>query len=260
MTGITMIFFSLATQNLVGQISTPETRARNFSNYMLTTSAANLLGPLLAGFSIDHSSHARTCLYSSLLMLVPITMLLTRGSSLPGGTRRIEKGGGGIRAMLADPAVRRTLITGSLINTGVNLFQWYMAVYGHSSDLSASSIGMLLAMNSAAAFVVRFLLPRLIATFGESVLLANAFFVGATSLALIPIFHNVIALGLISFVFGFGMGAGQPIVIMLMYTNSRDGRSGESLGLKFMTNQLTKLVSPIVFGAIASGFGLVAMF
>jgi hypothetical protein len=47
---------------------------------------------------------------------------------------------------------------------------------------------------------------------------------------------------------------------MLMYANSRDGRSGEALGLKVMTNQLTKLVAPVLFGAIASGLGLLAMF
>jgi len=56
------------------------------------------------------------------------------------------------------------------------------------------------------------------------------------------------------------MGCGQPIVIMLMYSNSRDGRSGEALGLKVTTNQLTKLVSPVLFGAIASALGLFAMF
>ena len=34
----------------------------------------------------------------------------------------------------------------------------------------------------------------------------------------------------------------------------------EALGLKFAINQLTKLISPIVFGAIATGFGLLPMF
>jgi MFS family permease len=262
MTGFAVIFFNLATQNLVGLLSTPETRARNFSNYMLVNSASSLMGPLLGGFSIDHSDHATACLVLSALTLIPITMLLTRGGGLPAGTRPHAKAGsgGGVRAMLADPVVRRTLITGSLLNTGINLYQFYMPVYGHSIGLSASSIGIVLAMNSAAAFVSRFMLPKLIARFGESRMLRYAFVAGAASLTLIPLFGSAVALGAISFAFGLGMGCGQPIVIMLMYSNSRDGRSGEALGLKFTTNQLTKLISPVLFGAIATALGLWPMF
>jgi predicted MFS family arabinose efflux permease len=162
--------------------------------------------------------------------------------------------------MLTDPAVRRTLITGSLLSAGLNMYQIYMPVYAHSIGLSASAIGVILAMNSSAALVSRFGLPRLIREFGEERLLAYAFFLGAASLVLIPVFRIPALLAFISFWFGLGMGCGQPIVIMLMYSNSRDGRSGEALGLKVMTNQLTKLVAPVLFGAIASGLGLLAMF
>lgn len=264
LTGFASIFFNLSIQNLVGLLSKPEQRPRNFANYMLVTAVANLLGPLVAGFSIDHSDHARTCLVIALLALVSITMLLVRGGALPGGTRRPSKersgGGGGARAMLRDPDVRRTLAAGMLINVGINLFQVYLPVYGHSVGLSASSIGIVLAMYSAAAFIVRFGLPWLLRRFGEQRLLGYCFYAGAAALALIPLFRDAVPLAMVAFLLGLGMGCGQPIVIMLMFSNSRDGRSGESLGLKFTTNQLTKLVSPVLFGALASGLGLLPMF
>jgi MFS family permease len=162
--------------------------------------------------------------------------------------------------MLADPVVLRTLITGGLLNSGLNLFQVYLPVYGHSIGLSASAIGTVLAMNSAAAFVVRFGLPQLIRKFGEARILATAFFAGAGCLTLFPVFHQAAALALLAFGFGLGMGGGQPIVLMQMFSNSRDGRSGEALGLKFTANQLTKLVSPVIFGAVATAIGLSPMF
>lgn len=261
LTGLGLIFINLGTQNLVGLLSTPENRAKNFSNYTLSTSAANLLGPLLGGFAIEHFGYSSTCLYLALLSLGPVSMLLAYGRAFPGGTRAPGKGAGsGVRAMLADPQVRQMLVTGSLINAGINLYQVYMPVYAHSVGLAASTIGIVVAMNSAAAFVARFMLPRLISRFGEQRLLAYVFFVGASALTLIPLFHNAVALGLISFLFGLGMGCGQPIIIMLMFSNSKDGRSGEALGLKFTTNQLTKLVSPVVFGVIATALGLFPMF
>ncbi len=261
LTGLGVIFINLGTQNLVGLLSTPENRARNFSNYTLSTSAANLLGPLIGGFSIEHFGHVSTCLYLALLSLGPLTMLLAGGRHMPGGTRRSGKGSsGGVRAMLADAQVRRMLVTGSLINAGINLYQVYMPVYAHSIGLPASTIGIIVAMYASAAFVARFALPGLIRRFGEQRMLAHVFFVGASGLALIPLFHNAVTLGLVSFLFGLGMGCGQPIIIMLMFSNSRDGRSGEALGLKFTTNQLTKLLSPVLFGSIATALGLLPMF
>jgi MFS family permease len=152
------------------------------------------------------------------------------------------------------------LATGALVNAGVSLYQFYMPVYAHSIGLSASAIGMVLAMSSAAAFIVRFGLPQLLAKFGEERLLSYAFYIGAASLALIPFFHNPLLLAMVSFTLGIGTGCGQPIVTMLMFTTSKAGRSGEALGLKFTTNQLTKLVTPIVFGAVASAFGLFPTF
>lgn len=260
MTGLAVIFINLATQNLVGLLSAPDRRARNFSNYTLTMSAGNFLGPLAGGFSIDHFGHGDTCLALAGLALMQIAMLVMRGKALPGGTRRAGKSAGGIRTMLADPFVRRMLVTGSLINVGLNLYQVYMPVYAHSIGLSASAIGMVLAMNSTAAFVARFALPQLIRKFGEQRLLAHAFFIGAAGLTLIPLLHGAALLALTSFLFGLGMGCGQPIVIMLMFSNSKDGRSGETLGLKFTTNQFTKLVGPVLFGGIATALGLLPMF
>ena len=115
-------------------------------------------------------------------------------------------------------------------------------------------------MNAAAAFVVRLVLPRMIARFKEERLLAYAFYVGATALMLMPFFRSAVMLGTISFVFGLGMGCTGPIVTMLMFGSSPPGRSGEALGLKVTVNHLTKVVSPVIFGSIAGTFGLFAVF
>lgn len=260
LTGLSVIFINLATQNLVGLFSTPDNRTRYFSNYTLTMSTGQLLGPLVAGFSVEHIGHTDAFLALVAVSVAQMTLLAVRGGRLPGGTRKPGKSSGGIRAMLADPQVRRMLITGSLLNVGINLFQVYMPVYGHAIGLSASTIGMILAMNSTAAFASRFALPRLIRRFGEQRMLVYAFVAGAVGLALIPLFHIAVVLACVSFAFGLGMGCGQPIIIMLMFSNSKDGRSGEALGLKFTTNQMTKLASPVLFGAIATALGLLAMF
>jgi MFS family permease len=136
----------------------------------------------------------------------------------------------------------------------------YLPVYGHAVGLSASVIGIVVAMNASAAFVSRALLPQMIAILKEKKVMALSFTFGAVALLLIPFFENAVALGMLAFMFGLGMGAGQPVVTMLIFQYSPAGRSGEGIGLKMTTNQLTKLVSPIAFGAVASAVGLLPMF
>ena len=47
---------------------------------------------------------------------------------------------------------------------------------------------------------------------------------------------------------------------MLIFQFSPAGRSGEAIGLKITTNHLTNMVSPIIFGGIATALGLAPMF
>lgn len=258
--GLTTAIFNVTLQNLVGLLSEPQLRARNFSNYSLCKSTSDFLGPLIAGFSIEHSGYGMACLYVALMTFMPVAILALRKDPLRADASRAAHRSGGLGAMLAVPGVKKVLATSSLLNTGQDLYQFYMPVYAHSLGMAASTIGLILAMNSTAAFVVRMALPRLVARFKEEKLLAYAFYVGAASLLLVPLFQNAVILAMISFVFGLGMGCGGPIVTMLMFSSSRDGRSGEALGLKVMVNHLTKMVSPVVFGAIGSALGLFPMF
>ena len=191
---------------------------------------------------------------------MPLAMLAVWGGALPGGTGRVRQAGGGIRAMLATRGVGRTLATSSLLQTGQDLFQFYLPVYANGVGLSASAIGVVLAMNSAAAFVVLLILPRLIARFKEDRVLAGAFFVGAASFMLVPFFSSGTLLALIAFAYGLGMGSGQPIVTMQMFSNSAAGRSGEALGLRMTVNHLTRVIGPVIFGFIGSALGLPAVF
>ena len=258
--GLSLSIYNVSLQNVVGLMSTPESRTRNFSNYSLSNSIGSFAGPLIAGFSIEHIGYPAAFLPLALLALMPLGMLVFWGNALPKGTGRARREGGGLLDMLATKGVGKTLATSSLLQTGQDLFQFYLPVYAHGAGLSASAIGVVLAMNSAAAFVVRLILPRLIAKYQENKVLAGAFFAGALSFMLVPFFSSSTALSLLAFAFGLGMGCGQPIVTMQMFSNSAAGRSGEALGLRMTVNHLTRVFGPVIFGFVGSAFGLAAVF
>jgi MFS family permease len=259
MNGLLFAFSGASLQNLVGLLSRPETSARNFSNYSVLISSTGFFGPLLAGFSIDHSGHAVACLYLVLMSFVPAALLAIWGGVLPRGSRTAAPAGS-VWEMLADSGLWRVMATGSLVVSGIDLFQIYMPIYGHTVGLSASAIGVVLAMFSASAFVVRLFLPRLIFRLTEEKVLAFSFFIGAASFLLVPFFQSAVALALISFAFGLGMGCGQPITLMMTYGNSTQGRSGEAMGLRVTVNHMTRVIVPVVFGSVGSLFGLLPVF
>ena len=258
--GLSFAFFFVTLQNLVGIMSNSNNRTQNFNNFALVGSVVNFVSPMMVGFSIDHSGHVNVCLYLALLSLVPLMMLAVWGAALPGGNRNAAKSTGSILKTIADPGVWRVLVTSSLLMSGIDLFQFYMPVYGHSIGLSATAIGVVLGMFAAAAFMVRLVLTRLIAWLDEEKVLAIAFFLGAVSFMLVPFSNSVVILALLAFVFGLGIGCGGPIVTLLTFSNSEPGRSGEALGLRMTVNHLTRVVSPVAFGAIGSAFGLFPVF
>ena len=223
-------------------------------------SAANFVGPLIAGFTIDHSRYAMACLYIAIFSMAPSLMLLVRGSGLPEGERHETPATGGIETLLAEPGIKKLLAASGLLLTGQDLYRVYMPVYGHDIGLSATDIGIILAAFPAASFFVRLILQYLISIFKEERLLAVAFYVTAVCLLLMPLFTTTLMLSVVSFILGLGIGCSQPIITMLMFSNSPKGRSGEAMGLRMTVVHFTRLLGSVVFGAIGSAFGLLPMF
>jgi MFS family permease len=257
--GLLSALFGAPLQHLVGLQSAPQDRAKNYSHFSLVVSCSGFAGPLLAGFSIDHVGPHFSCLGMALLLLAPAMMLVFRGGVLPRGTGSPQQAGS-VRLLLSESGLWRVLATSSLVVAGVDLFQVFMPIYGHSIGLSASSIGIILAIYYSAAFVVRFLLPLLIERFTGGKVLAYAFFIGTISFLLVPFLKSIVILCVVSFFFGLGMGCGQPITMMMTFSNSTQGRSGEAMGLRVMVNNLTRMVGQVLFGSIGSAFGVPLVF
>jgi MFS family permease len=259
MYGLLSAFVGTPVQNLVGLQSELQDRAKNYSNLSLVVSVAGFIGPLLAGFSIDHAGPDVACLSLVLLLLVPAVMLVVWGGILPSGTLA-AKPTGSVRILLSESGLWRVLAASSLVVTGIELFQVFMPIYGHEIGLSASAIGILLGTCSLAAFTIRIFLPSLIKRFTVEGVLAYSFLIGAAAFLLIPFFKSVVILSLVSFVFGVGTGCGVPITMMMTFSNSAQGRSGEAMGIRVTCNNLARVIGQIVFGSIGSAFGVFTVF
>jgi MFS family permease len=260
--GLSIAFYHVTLQNLVGVLSKPEQRARNFSNFSLVGATTNFVGPLIAGFSIDHFGHAIASLVIVSISAAAFVALPLGWRVLPGPQRRraAVAAARAAAAMPADPGVWRMLTASAMVQLGTDLFQFYVPIYGHENGMSASAIGSVLASFAAAAFVVRIFLPRLVRQAQPDRVLMYSFYAGALGFIIVPFFHHVGLLMLAAFVFGLGMGCGTPLTVMLMFDRSAEGRSGRTLGIRLTTTNAVRVLGPMVFGAIGTAFGVPPVF
>ena len=260
-TGLGFILGQVAFQSLVGTLGDGIARTRNFNNYALIVAVADFVGPVFAGFSIDHGGHVLTYLFLGLLSTTSIIAIIALAKRVPRHHKPAPAPAGQrMMDLFRDADMRRVLIAGAVVMTGIDLFQLYIPLYGHQIGLSASAIGMVLGAAAAATFVSRALLPLLVRRYSEEQTLLYALFLAASMFTLIPLFTSAIVLAVICFALGLGMGLGQPLTVILCYRYSPAGRGGESLGLRIAINNAMHVIVPALFGAVGAVFGLAPVF
>ncbi|MCC7486771.1 MAG: MFS transporter [Burkholderiales bacterium] len=259
--GASHMMYNLATQNLVGSLGGAGAHTRNFSNYALAMAVGSSVGPLAAGFSIDRIGHATSYLVFAMLPLVP-ALIMARARNVVAGPRgKTEEEQAVIASsLLANPALRGTLIGGAVATTGQDLFQFYMPIYCHNAGLPASAIGVVLAMSGIAAFFVRIWLPDLVKRWGPDRVFTTSLYISAGSFLLVPLFSDAWMLAAVSLMLGLSMGCAQPVTLMLIFSRAPEGRSGEALGVRVTINQVTHIVVPLMFGSLGTLFGVAPVF
>jgi sugar phosphate permease len=126
--------------------------------------------------------------------------------------------------------------------------------------LSASQIGIVLSTFSVAAFVVRIWMPAIVNRLGAERVFVVSMFAAAITYLAVPFITHMALLCLVVFILGLGTGCGQPLSLSLIYDRAPKGRSGEAIGVRATLNNFTHMVTPLLFGAVGSAFGVAPVF
>jgi len=258
--GAGFILTQVAMQSLVGSLGSGAARIRNVNLYALIVSTSDLMGPIIAGFSIDHIGYVPTYLVLAAPGVVAVLVVFFMFGRMAHAAGGVDRSGQRMADLFRIGHLRRMFLTSALVMTGLDLFQLYLPLHGHSIGLSASAIGIILGAFAAAGFVTRVLMTVLVRRFGEERALGYSMYLAACTFFMIPLFDNVIVLGVVCFVLGLGMGLGQPLTVILTYNYAPAGRHGEGLGLRIAINNSMHVAVPALFGAIGTMFGLAPVF
>lgn len=258
--GTGFVFFNVAVQNLAGGYGPPSERTRNFSVLALGYSGGHLIGPPIAGMAIDYLGYGAAYLCFAAMTVVTVSVLACCRDLESVRHAATETASRKVLDLLRLPALRRAVIAGGLVATGQDLYTFYVPIYGNSIGLSASTIGIVLAMAAVATFVVRFLLPRLTQRYSIEGVLSAAMFAATALFLPFPFVTWVPVLCVLSFCIGLALGCGQPLTLNIAYNRSPPRRSGEAAGLRLTVNNVTHMVVPVAAGALGALLGVVPVF
>jgi MFS family permease len=259
--GMCYIFYTVTVQHLVGSFGEGHARTRNYSLFSLGVALTALFGPTTAGFAIDLIGHRSTYLLLAMLPALPILALLLFPSLLPRlHLKHQERQGQRVMDLVRDPPLRRALITAGLVETGLELFNFFLPIYGHFSGLSASQIGIAMGAFAMALLLVRGAMPMLARRTSEEAVLSGSLFLAAATALLFPLVSSFPLLTGLSFVLGLGLGCGSPLSMILAYNRAPAGRSGEAIGLRQTVNKATEVVMPLIFGSLSTAVGMPPVF
>ena len=258
--GLGNIFFHVSIHNLVGSLGADAERTRNFATFSLGISIAAFIGPSLAGITIDLAGFRPAFALLALVAAVPGLYFLLDRNVAARVRREARDGARSAFDLLAIPALRRTLIMSGVTLTGIELFSFYLPIYGRSIGLSPSLIGAVLSSYAVAGFIVRSFMHRLAQRYSEVGVLTGSLFVAAFAYLALPGLDDAWLLAAAAFALGLALGSAQPLTIILTYNCAPAGRSGEALGMRIMANKVTQIAVPLAFGGVGAALGGAAVF
>lgn len=260
--GIGHMIFQIAVQRQMG-LSAGEQRLRNFSWLSLSMATSGLLGPLLAGISIDYLGYRAVF---ALLAISPVICVFglyrvrnyLKTSHTPPAAASEKKQS--VTDLIASPKLRRVYTANMLLSSAWDTHMFVVPIFGVMVGLSATTIGLILASFAAATIVIRLALPLLQHRVRPWQLIHFALLATGLNFVLYPFFEQVWILMTLSFVLGLGLGSTQPSILALLQQNAPAGRAGEAFGLRMALINGCQVTLPLAFGALGAVIGVMPLF
>lgn len=225
--GLSFIITAMALTNAGAQIGKVEDRTRNLSLIDPGNSAGMALGPLVAGFGIDHFTWRGTFAMLAVLPALSLVLLATSRHLIPGGRGTGKPPSGHPLDFLRNPALRALIMAHLMISVTMEASHFAAPLHGTRAGLSASMIGTIISAAFVANFVSRSFVAVLMRQVGEAALVSAVFVIAGVSVAAFAHFTLPAALMVTAAGVGICHGMAIPIITSIAFTASPPGREGE---------------------------------
>ena len=259
--GVGHMIFQIAIQRQMGQ-GTAQEKLKNFSWLSLSMATSGLIGPLVAGITIDHLGHR---FVFALLALSPVACLIglfrMRKYLLASHTKSTTpKEKRSAMDLLAIPQLRRVFAANMLTSVAWDTHMFVLPIFGVGIGLSATTIGLIISCFAAATIVIRIGIPFIQRHLSPWKLIHITMVAAGLNYVIYPFFTQVWILMVLSFLLGLALGSTQPGILALLQQHAPPGRAGEAFGIRMALINTCQVTLPLTFGALGSAIGVMPLF
>ncbi|WP_350474877.1 MFS transporter [Microcella sp.] len=247
----------------VGPLSGGDTR---FGTFSVVVATGQLIGPILAG-AVAEFGMAGNEPYGARGALLGVVVLAVMGAavalvlpdsrvSVPATVRK--NGTRAVGKILRSGSARRALLVSTLVFLAVDLLSTFLPAYGVHVGWSIGTVTVLLGLRAAASILSRLLLGRLLTLMRRSGLLVGGSLLGAAALVippLVPLPHGTVVAAVALFIFGVGIGVGQPITMAWLVRTSPNEHRSLGIGARLSVIQAGQILVPPAMGVLVAFAG-----
>ncbi|MCR8630989.1 MULTISPECIES: MFS transporter [Paenibacillus] len=251
-------------------------RNKNINRFSMWSSVGNMAGPLLGGLVVSYYGSSiwsyRSAFIASFIVcsVCFILVSLIKSQDGPGKLTKTKE-------LFKPKEMLNSYISGIHLTrhrgvqfglVGTFLIMFIQALYGSFIPLylnehgySAFIISSVISLMGLSGLVSRFLLGQFMKRVTLETILLTAGCVASICLIFIPVASlHIIGIGIITFLLGSSIGMNLPVTIMIMVEETKESERGKVMGLRLLTNRLSQMTAPAMFGLLGQSFGLTAAF
>lgn len=256
--GVSHTLFALAAQRYAGLAFGEAEQDKAIAQFSLGMAIGSFVGPLLAGLLADvFNYYVAFGLLGALSFAAILFVFSLRNDKVTNAASSYHRSA---FSLLKSSSLRAAILMSVIVLLAKEIFIAYFPLYANELGYSSSTIGVIVAVHTVAAIIIRFFMGYLLRRYAQDILVFFLILFSIVNLMMIPLFDNVVVITLLSFLLGLGLGLGQPLSIALTIHALADDEAGEGLGLRITFNRLTQVIAPVTLGSISTLFGMKGIF
>lgn len=267
--GMGHLVFTIGGQSSIARYFPDDQLDKGFGWFTAAFAAGQFLGPLVGGLILGTTSSASSperiadinlslwigagCALLAIPLLLPNLQPRLAKHTAVTPTPKSKASMGSILRVKSIPS--HMLASLSLLSI-VDILTAFLPLVAEKHGVTPVAVGTLLAIRGGASVISRLFLPWISNHFTRESILLTSLYTAGISIALAPIFIDVLWLAALALLIGgFFLGMGQPVTMTLVSTAVPTQDRGAALAVRLMGNRLGQVVLPVVASTVAAGTG-----